>query len=187
MNQKSIQLIRYFTWIAPILLILSILIHINLDENQVEYPQNGNFLFLSIILMIVNTISLFFLFLHDKNNSLKNRFLKTYSILFGTPIIILLYFFYHNTFRMNLNLDEATYLRDDCFMKWKNSYKAENRYHYSTGYCSTATQDSIIVTEIYRWGGIKSCGVILNDSYKKIDTAEITFLTEKQKVEILSY
>lgn len=187
MNQKFIKLIRYFTWIAPILFILSFLIHNNLGENQGEYPENENFLFLSLILMMVNTISLIFLFFCDKNNSLRSRFLKTYSILLGTPVIILLWSFYHNTLRMNLNLDETTYLRDECFMKWKNIYKAENRYNYSTDYCPTAAQDSIIVTEIYRWGSIKSCGVILNGSYKKIDTTEITFLTEKQKVEILSY
>ena len=187
MNQKAIKLIRYFTWIAPILLILSILIHANLGGNQGEYPENNSFLLISLILMIVNTICLSFLFFRVKNNSLRDKFLKKFSVLFGTPIIILLWILYHNTLSMNLDLDKTTYLRDDCFMKWKNIYKAENRYNYSTGYCPTATQDSIIVTEIYRWGNIKSCGVILNGSYKKIDVFEITFLNEKQKAEILSY
>ncbi len=72
-------------------------------------------------------------------------------------------------------------------MKWRNIYKSENRYHFSSGYCPTATQDSIIVTEIYRWGNVKSCGIILNGVYQEINESEVTFLTENQKKEIMSY
>lgn len=183
----SRTIIRYCTWIAPIVLIFGIRMHHNLDENQGEFPQNYTFLLFSLIIMIVNTVLLVVLFFLDTHNSLKNRLLNAYSFLFGTPVIIVLWFCYYYTLSMNLNLEETVYLRDECFMKWRNSYQSENRYHYSSGYCPTANQDSILVTEIYRWGNIKSCGIILDKVYKEIDTSEITFLTENQKKEMLSY
>ena len=88
---------------------------------------------------------------------------------------------------MNISLSKTEYLRSECFKKLKNIYMAENTYHFGGGYCPTATQDSIIITEIYRTGNIKSCRIILNEKYYDIDTLEINFLTESQKKEILSY
>ena len=110
------------------------------------------------------------------------------SSLFGTPIIILLWLCYNYTFRKNLDVGETKYLRSECFMKFKNIYLSENRYDYhKLNFQVQVVEDSIIISEVYRWGTIKSCNIIRQGKIVKIDTADINFLTKEQKKEILKY
>ncbi|MBT0609240.1 hypothetical protein [Aequorivita echinoideorum] len=189
MNQKSNinRKIWLVVIIAPILVFIAFFIFKNQTGNQGEYPENWTFLFISFLILIINSIALIILFSKDFETIKRNKILTTYSILLGTPILLVILLFYHNTLRMNLDIEKTQYLRDECFMKWKNIYKSKNRYHFTSGYCPTATEDSIIVVEIYRWGGVMSCGVIMEGVYKEIDESKITFLTNNQKKEIMSY
>ena len=188
-NSNSTKALTVFSWIAPFLFLFGLLVNYNLNEGKSEYSENFSFLFFSIIIMLINSVVLLILFIGDNPeiHQLKHKLLKGFSILFGTPVFILLYLIYFNTLMMNLDLVDTKYLRDDCFMKWQNIYLSENRYQFTIGYCPTATEDSIILTEVYRWGSIKKCGVIMNGIYKEIETDKIDFLTENQKKEILSY
>jgi len=186
-NTKLINSLRIFSLIAPLLVLSGISIQISLRENQGEFPENLFPLCFALLIMILNLISLITLWTIGTERFKDKKLFNAYSILLGTPLIILLALAYQYTLAMNITLGKTRYLRDECYMKWRNVYKAENRYHFSTGYCPTATQDSIIVTEIYRTGKVKSCGIILNDKYHQIDTSEISFLTKEEKKEILSY
>lgn len=188
-NSNNKKTLRVFSWIAPFLFIFGMLINYNVNKDKAEYSEDFTFFLFSIIIMLINSVVLLILFVSDKQEipKLKYKLLNGFSILFGTPVFILLYLIYFNTLMMNLDFAETKYLRDDCFTKWQNIYLSENRYNFTSGYCNNATQDSIIVTEVYRWGSIKNCGVIMNGVYKEIEADNINFLTENQKKEILSY
>jgi hypothetical protein len=175
--------------IAPILVIIGIFTHLNLGGNQGEYQDNFIYLYLVIIILTLNTVNIIILYLNNIDNFRKTKILNTFSILFGTPVIILLWLGYHNTLRMNLVIKKPEYLKDECFMKIKNIYLSENRYNYAKDNCDIIQpiEDSIIITEVYRWGSIKSCEIIIKGKHFEIDTSKINFLARKEKSEILSY
>lgn len=187
LNSKLINSLRTFSAIAPLLILYGILFQIGLSKYQGEFPENLFPLYFALLMILLNTCSLITLWILGSERFKDKKLFNAYSILFGTPAIILAGLLYQYTLAMNIVLDKTQYLREECYLKWRNIYKAENRYHFSTGYCPTATQDSILVTEIYRKGRVKSCGIILDDQYHEIDTSEISFLTKMQKREILSY
>ena len=174
--------------IAPVLIFGSFWVHTQLPENQGEYAENYIFLFIPFCIMVLNLILLIASDIVVGKKYKNEKPIRIYSILFGTPVLIVLWFIYVFTLRMSIDpWVNPRYLRGECFIKWKNSYKAKNRYHYSKGYCPTAEQDSILVTEVYRWGSIKSCGIILDGLYIPKDTAEVSFLSRNEKEEMFSY
>ena len=187
LNQSILKPLLIFTWIAPIIILLSFLKYINHPENQGEYDENHFYLIVSLLLMLSNTIILIILSVNKSIDTILKKALNTISVLLGTPALIALWLFLGAIFILKVDLNKPKHLRDECFLKLRNIYKAKNTYHFSKGYCPTAVQDSIIVTEVYRWGQIKSCGIILKNQYKEIDPSQIEFLTAKEKEEILDF
>lgn len=186
-NQNILKIIKYFTWIAPFLMILSFIIHLSLTANQGIYATNYFFVAVLILISILNCFALLIVAVYDAKKTSKDKMFSKISLLFGTPIVFILLFLFGAFFSMQFSLEETKYLQNECFTKRKNFFIAENNYNYSTENCSTAKQDSIIIVEVYRWGTIRKCRIVLNDIYQEIDTSKITFLTLKQKKEILSY
>ncbi|RRJ89296.1 hypothetical protein EG240_12090 [Paenimyroides tangerinum] len=186
-NQYNLKIIRYFVWFAPLFMFSSFLIHLFIPVNQGIDVENYTFVLISLIIMFLNCIALLIVTVYDTNKTTKGKIFNRISLFFGTPILFVILFFYGVIFSMQISHEKTKYLRDDCLMKRKNIFISENNYNYSAGYCNTAEQDSIIIVEVYRWGTIRKCGIILDNVYQEIDTSKITFLTENHKKEILSY
>jgi hypothetical protein len=150
-----------------------------------EYDENVNNFALAALISFLNTALLIYLWRKSNSRSISIIFVKYFSLFLGTPITLTLLIIYINYIPMGFisstysTKPNRTYKAD----KYRNSFKATNILIDNN---LSANPDTIVgiidndgnVIEVYR--------VKAGDT-TDIKLSELTFLTDEQRKELLTY